>query len=60
MKSWGREIWDKKQAEQGSLGVIAGTVETKSFMDNQTSREFGIIEHFILHLRLFVRLYVLF
>jgi 2-polyprenyl-3-methyl-5-hydroxy-6-metoxy-1,4-benzoquinol methylase len=50
MKSWGKEIWDRKQAEQGSLGVIAGTVETKSFFDRQTEKEFNIIEKGVLPL----------
>lgn len=48
MKSWGKDIWDKKQEEQGSLGVIAGVRETQNFMDNQTSKEFKIINHFVL------------
>jgi len=52
IRPWGREIWDKKQLEQGSLGVIAGTVETKSFFDYQTIKEFKIIEKEVLpHLK---------
>ena len=50
IKPWGKDIWDKKQAEQGSLGVIAGTVETRSIMDNQTRKEFKIIEKIVLPL----------
>ena len=50
IKTWGKEIWDKKQAEQGSLGVIAGTVETRSFFDNQTKKEFRNIERDVLPL----------
>ena len=50
IRTWGKEIWDKKQTEQGSLGVIAGTVETKDFMNNQTSREFKIINNTVLPL----------
>jgi len=44
MKSWGREIWDHKQEKQGSLGVIAGVVETKSFMDKQTLEEMEFLD----------------
>ena len=50
IKPWGREIWDKKQEEQGSLGVIAGTVETKNWFDKQTRIEFKTIEKEILPL----------
>ena len=50
IKPWGREIWDKKQAEQGSLGVIAGTVETKNWFDKQTRLEFAFIEKEVLPL----------
>lgn len=46
--TWGKEIWDKKQEEQGSLGVIAGAVETKSILDNQTRKEFRIMEKEVL------------
>jgi ubiquinone/menaquinone biosynthesis C-methylase UbiE len=52
IKTWGKEIWDKKQREQGSLGVIAGTVETQKFFDEQTKREFLVIERNVLpHLK---------
>ncbi|MEK6829603.1 MAG: class I SAM-dependent methyltransferase [Nanoarchaeota archaeon] len=47
MKSWGKEIWDKKQEEQGSLGIIAGTVETKSILDSQTKREMRMMDRLI-------------
>ena len=50
IKSWGKDIWDKKQQEQGSLGVIAGTVETKKIFDNQTIKEFKIVERMVLPL----------
>src|SRR3989338_7461335 len=50
MKSWGKEIWDKKQSEQGSLGVIAGIRETRNILDSQTKREFEIIERKVLPL----------
>src|SRR3989344_1615089 len=50
IKPCGKEIWDKKQEEQGSLGVIAGTVETKNFFDRQTAQEFRIIEKEIMPL----------
>jgi ubiquinone/menaquinone biosynthesis C-methylase UbiE len=50
MKSWGKDIWEKKQTEQGSLGVIAGTVETRKIFDEQTAREFKIIEKDVLPL----------
>ena len=50
IRTWGKEIWNKKQEEQGSLGVIAGTVETKNFFDNQTKKEFELIERHILPL----------
>ena len=50
IKTWGKDIWEKKQKEQGSLGVIAGTVETKDFFDKQTRREFGLIKERILPL----------
>ena len=43
IRTWGRDIWDKKQEEQGSLGVIAGTVETKNIFDRQTVAEFILI-----------------
>lgn len=46
--TWGRGIWDRKQKEQGSLGVIAGTVETKNILDKQTREEFGIVEKEVL------------
>ncbi len=48
IKHWGKDIWDKKQEEQGSLGIIAGTVETRNFMDNQTRQEFRVIERIVL------------
>ena len=50
IRTWGRDIWDKKQEEQGSLGVIAGTVETKNIFDRQTVAEFKIIEREIISL----------
>ena len=50
MNTWGKNIWDKKQKEQGSLGVIAGEVETKSFFENQTKKEFEYIEREVLPL----------
>lgn len=48
MKSWGKDIWEKKQVEQGSLGVIAGTVETKNFFNNQTAKELRNLDKNIL------------
>lgn len=48
IRPWGKDIWEKKQAEQGGLGVIAGTVETRDFMDNQTRNEFKAIDRIVL------------